>query len=176
MNLSKRSFLALAAIGWADGALQRIEQAGLLHAAKEAGLSEADLAEVEKATKEKTTLDQIDLSGMTDYDKAFTYALASWFASLDGVVSTSEHTLLVDIGKKLGLADSICKRAQAVAFDIACLPQGGRPDKYDFQKLGARLTERMPQLKSVPPPKAAPTPAPEAPKAEAPKTEPPKAD
>ena len=30
-------------------------------------------------------------------------------------------------------------------FD-ACLPQGGRPDKYDFQKLVFRLKERMPQL------------------------------
>ena len=57
MKLSKRSFMALAAIGWADGALQRIEQAGLLRAAKEANLDEADLAEIEKATKTKTSLD-----------------------------------------------------------------------------------------------------------------------
>lgn len=144
MNLSKRSFLALAAIGWADGALQRIEQAGLLRAAKEAGLSEADLADVAKATKEKITLDAIDLSGMTEWEQIHTYALASWFASLDGVVSTSEHSLLVDVGDKLGLDEKLRKRAQAAAFDVACLPDGGRPDKYDFAKLNARLVERLP--------------------------------
>jgi hypothetical protein len=146
MKLSKRSFLALAAIGWADGALQRIEQAGLLRAAKEAGLDEADLADVEKATKSKTTLDELDLGGMSEWDQVLTYALASWFASLDGVVSTSEHSLLVDIGNKHGLAEGLRKRAQAAAFDIACLPEGGRPDKYDFGKLSTRLAERLPQI------------------------------
>ncbi|MFO0735961.1 MAG: hypothetical protein U0270_08775 [Labilithrix sp.] len=145
MNLSKRSFLALAAIGWADGALQRIEQAGLLRAAKASGLSDADLAEVEHATKTKTTLDELDLGGMSEWDQVLTYALASWFASLDGVVSTSEHTLLVDIGNKLGLDEKLRKRAQSAAFDIACLPDG-RPDKYDFDKLTARLAERLPQI------------------------------
>lgn len=146
MKLSKRSFLALAAIGWADGALQRIEQAGLLRAAQTAGLDAADLAEIEHATKNKTTLDELDLGGMSEWDQVLTYALASWFASLDGVVSTSEHSLLVDIGNKLGLSDGLRKRAQAVAFDIACLPEGGRPDKYDFDKLTARLAERLPQI------------------------------
>lgn len=146
MKLSKRSFMALAAIGWADGALQRIEQAGLLRAAKEANLDEADLAEIEKATKTKTSLDELDLGGMSEWDQVLTYALASWFASLDGVVSTSEHALLVDIGNKLGLSEALRKRAQAAAFDIACLKDGGRPDKYDFGKLTARLAERLPQL------------------------------
>lgn len=144
MKLSKRSFLALAAIGWADGAMQRIEQAGLLRAAKAASLPEAELAEVERATKEKATLDAVDLSGMTEWEQIQTYALASWFASLDGVVSTSEHSLLVDLGNKLGLDEKLRKRAQSAAFDVACLPDGGRPEKYDFVKLSARLAERLP--------------------------------
>lgn len=146
MKLSKRSFLALAAIGWADGALQRIEQAGLLRAAKEAGLEGADLTDVESATKQKTSLEDLDLGGMSDWDQVVTYALACWFASLDGVVSTSEHSLLVDIGNKLGLDEKLRKRAQAAAFDVACLPEGGRPDKYDFAKLSTRLAERLPQV------------------------------
>ena len=72
MELPKQAFLALAAIGWVDGSLQRIES--------------------------------------------------------------------------VGLAAPLRVRAAAVANDIACLPEGGRPERYDFQKLAARLKERMPHL------------------------------
>jgi hypothetical protein len=146
MNLPKQSFLALAAIGWADGALQRVEAVGLLRAAKEAGVAGADLVEIETAAKQKTTLDAVDVAGMSQWDQVLTYALAAWFAQLDGVVSTSEHTTLVGLGEKLGLAEPLRKRAASAAHDIACLPEGGRPDRYDFQKLAARLKEKMPQL------------------------------
>lgn len=146
MNLRKESFLALAAIGWADGSLQRIEATGLLRAAKECGLADADLAAVEAAIKQKVTLDGLELGGMTTWDQVLTYALAAWFAQLDGVVSTSEHTTMKELGDKLGLADGLRKRAAAAAYDVACLPDGGKPERYDFVKLGARLKERLPQL------------------------------
>jgi hypothetical protein len=146
MKLSKNSFLALAAIGWVDGSLQRIEAVGLLRAAKEAGVEGDDFAEVEKATKNKIALDDIDVAGMSQWDQVLTYALAAWFAQLDGVVSTSEHTTMQTLGDKLGLDPALRKRAAVAAHDIACLPEGGRPERYDFQKLVARLAERMPQL------------------------------
>ena len=147
MKLPKQSFLSLAAIGWVDGSLQRIEATGLLRAAKEAELSAEDFAEVEKATKTAIALDGLDLGGMSEWDQVLTYALAAWFAQLDGVVSTSEATTMVTLGDKLGLADPLRKRAAAVAYDIACLPEGGRPERYDFQKLATRLRERLPQVK-----------------------------
>jgi hypothetical protein len=140
------SFLALAAIGWADGSLQRIEREGLLRAAKECGIEGADLATLEKASTEHRSLDGVELGGLTRWEQVLTYALASWFAALDGVISTSEQETLVTIGNQLGLDDSLRKRASAAANDIACLPGGGRPDRYDFVKLVARLKERLPQL------------------------------
>lgn len=146
MKLSKGSFLALAAIGWADGSLQRVESVGLLRAAKEAGLSAGDLAVVEKAAKEKTILDEIDLGEMSEWEGVLTYALASWFASLDGIASTDEIAVLKALGDRIGVADGVRKRAQAAAFDIACLPEGGRPDRYDFDKLAAQLAKKLPQL------------------------------
>jgi hypothetical protein len=146
MKLSKQPFLALAAIGWIDGSLQKVEAVGLVRAAREAGLEGDDLAAVEKATKEKVTLDAADVGGMSEWEQVLTYALAAWFAQLDGVVSTSEHTSLVALGEKLGLKEALRKRAAAVANDIACLPEGGRPERYDFDKLAARLKERMPQV------------------------------
>ncbi len=145
-QLPLQSFLALAAIGWADGSLQRIEREGLLRAAKECGLSSEDLAAVERASKEQKTLDGVELGGMSRWEQVLTYALASWFAALDGVVSTSEHETMVKVGDKLGLDAALRARAGAAANDIACLPGAGRPERYDFVKLVARLHERLPQL------------------------------
>jgi hypothetical protein len=140
------SFLALAAIGWADGSLQRIEREGLLRAAKECGITGDDLVLLEKAAKEHRTLEGVDLGGLSRWEQVLTYALASWFAALDGVISTSEHETMTRIGDQLRLDPLLRVRASAAANDIACLPGGGRPDRYDFVKLAARLRERLPQL------------------------------
>jgi hypothetical protein len=83
---------------------------------------------------------------MSRWEQVLTFALAAWFAALDGVISTSEHETMVAIGEKLGLDEALRTRAAAAANDIACLPGAGRPERYDFVKLVARLHERMPQL------------------------------
>lgn len=145
-KLPVQSFLALAAIGWSDGSLQRIESAGLVRAAKECGLEGDELAKVEAATKTKSSLEGVDLRGLSRWEQVLTYALASWFAALDGVVSTSEHDTLVKVGDQLGLDQPMRVRATTAANDIACLPGGGKPERYDFVKLVDRLKERMPQL------------------------------
>jgi hypothetical protein len=145
-KLSLQSFLALAAIGWADGSLTRIEHDGLLRAAKECGIAGDELAQVEKASKERRTLKGVKLGGMSRWEQVLTYALAAWFAALDGVISTSEHETMVAVGDKLGLDEALRVRAAAAANDMACLPGAGRPERYDFVKLVARLHERLPQL------------------------------
>jgi hypothetical protein len=145
-NLPKQSFLALVAIGWVDGQLQRVEVTGLMRAAKEAGLPPDAIADIDAATKKQLDLSTLDFAGLTDWEKVLTYALGAWIAQVDGVVSTSEFDMLGELGTKLDLAEPLRKRATAVANDIACLPEGGKPDKYDFQKLMVRLKERMPQL------------------------------
>jgi hypothetical protein len=145
-KLPLQSFLALAAIGWADGSLQRIEREGLVRAAAECGLGPDELKEVERAAKEHSSLDGVQLGGLSRWEQVLTYAIASWFAALDGVVSTSEHDTLMRVGDELGLDPALRTRATAAANDIACLPGGGKPDRYDFVKLVARLKERLPQL------------------------------
>jgi uncharacterized membrane protein YebE (DUF533 family) len=143
--LPKESFLALVAIGWVDGQLQRVEITGLLRAAKEAGLDDAALGEVQAATKKPMDLSELDFGKLSQWDQVLTFALGAWIAQVDGVVSTSEHDLLGALGDRLGLPDPLRKRAAVAAYDVACLPDG-RPERYDFQKLVARLKERMPQL------------------------------
>ena len=147
-KLPLASFLALAAIGWADGSLQRIEREGLARAAAACGVTGTDLTTLERAALEHRTLDGVDLGGLSRWEQVLTYALASWFAALDGVISTSEHETMVHIGDKLGLDSALRARAAAAANDIACLPGAGRPDRYDFVKLVERLRERLPQLAS----------------------------
>ena len=147
ITLPKQSFLALAAVGWADGSLQRNEATGLLRAAKECGVAGDDLAEVEHAIKTKTAIESVaSSSGLSQWQTVLTYALASWLAKLDGVQSTDESDALGKLGESLGLDKALRQRAAAAANDIACLPEGGRPERYDFAKLAARLKERMPQL------------------------------
>lgn len=145
-TLPLASFLALAAIGWADGSLQRVEREGLLRAARECGIAGEELVQLERASKEHQTLDGVDLGGLSRWEQVLTYALASWFAALDGVISTSEHETMTRVGDQLHLDPLLRVRASAAANDIACLPGGGRPDRYDFVKLVARLRERLPQL------------------------------
>lgn len=146
MALATRSFLALAAVGWADGSLQRIEATGILRAAKEWGISDQDVVEIEAALKNRSLkIDDLELGGMSQWDQVLTYALAAWLAQLDGVVSTDENSVLVSLAEKLGLAENVRKRAFAAVYDIACLPDGGKPEKYDFAKLTARLAERLPR-------------------------------
>ncbi len=146
MTLPKQSFLALAAVGWADGSLQKVEAAGLLRAARDSGLSDADVAAVEAATKSRPKLGDLDLAGMSSWEQVLTFALGAWLAQADGVVSTDEHETLRALGDALGLADPLRKRAAVAAYDVACLPEAGRPERFDLAKLEARLRERLPQL------------------------------
>jgi hypothetical protein len=145
-TLPSQSFVALAAVGWADGRLTRAEAVALVEAAKKHGLAGDELAAVEASTKNKIALDAFDPGKMSVLDCVVTYALASWLARLDGVQSTSESEVLKKLGERLGLDDAIQQRAAGAAFDIAVLPEGGRPERYDFTKLIARLRERLPQF------------------------------
>lgn len=145
IKLPKQSFLALAAVAWSDGRYQKNEGAALLRAAKECGVEGGDLTALEAATKQRTDLAAFEPGDLTEWDKVLTYALAAWIALLDGVVSTEEHESLRALAKRLDLSNALRERAAAAAFDVSVLPDG-RPDKYDFGKLVARLHERMPQL------------------------------
>ncbi|MBK8258990.1 MAG: TerB family tellurite resistance protein [Polyangiaceae bacterium] len=144
-TLPKESFLALAAVAWADGTYQKNEGTALLRAAKEHGIEGDALAELESATKQRTSLESVHFESLSEWDKVLTYALAAWIALLDGIVSTEEHASLRALAGRLGLSAAHRERAGAAAFDVSVLPDG-RPDKYDFVKLTARLRERMPQF------------------------------
>lgn len=144
--LPKQAFIALAAVGWADGSLRRSEAQGLVEAAKKLGLEGDDLAGVEACTTTPVALEAFDPGDMAEWDRVMTYALATWLARLDGVQSTSETKTLKTLGDRLDIGAPVRDRAASAAFDVAVLPEGGRPDRYDFAKLVARLKEKLPKI------------------------------
>ena len=150
LKLSRDSFLAITAVAWADGLLRAKETKALLRAAKECGLDEQDMAAVEAAAREGVSLEGVNLEGLTGWEKAVTYAIAYWLAKVDGVVNTEELSHLKQLGARLGLPQPKLDAAASAAFDVACLPGGHRPEKYDFAALAERLRTKLPSL-SLPP-------------------------
>lgn len=145
-TLPKEAFIALAALGWADGSIRPAEKAGLLKAASSCGVSGGDLSAVEAALSTETKLEGFVPGDMSDWQRLLTYGLAVWLARLDGVQSTDESDLLRDLAKRLDLDKAKTERASAAAFDVFCLPEGGRPDRFDFVALEKRMREKLPHL------------------------------
>jgi uncharacterized membrane protein YebE (DUF533 family) len=148
-KLSRDVFLALCAIGWADGELDREEADGILRAASESGLSLEELHEVEEATKTKRGLDTLDRKRLTPLERTFVYATAIWLARIDGSVDPDEKAALHKLGDLLALPDGIRTHASAAALETAQLPTGDRPARYDLNRLKERLWERLSKAQSA---------------------------
>jgi tellurite resistance protein len=146
MALPQEAFLALAALAWADGSVRPREKTGLLGAAASCGIGGDDLDGIEAALATETKLDAFVPGDMTDWERLLTYAVAVWLARLDGVQSTEESDVLRDLAKRLDLDKGKTERAAAAANDVSCLPEGGRPDRFDFVALDKRLREKLPHL------------------------------
>jgi len=149
-KLPPESFVAIAAVAWADGRMSKDEAAGLVHAAKTLGLEGDALANVERATKESVSLDAFDESGLSDWERLLTYGLANWLARLDGVKAGAEIESLRALAPKLESVEITpfkLQHAASVAFDVAMQPDGRRPEKYDFAKFESSLRERLPSVK-----------------------------
>ena len=113
------------------------------------------MAEVEAAAKSGVDLTTLDLSDLSNAERGLTYAMAMWLAKVDGVVNTEELKALRILGKRLDLPEPKLKAAASAALDVACLPGGNRPEKFEFRALETRLAEKLPALmqRSEPPPR-----------------------
>lgn len=149
-TLPPESFVALAAVAWADGRMSKDEAAGLLTAAKRYGLDGDALSAVERATKEKVELESFDASSLSTWDRLLTYGFANWLSRLDGVQGGSEIASLRALARKLESAevtDFKLRSAASTAFDVAVLPDGQRPERYDFAAFEAKLLVKFPKAK-----------------------------
>ena len=144
-GLNRQVFLALATVAWADGNLAPAERDGILQAARNAGFSEEALASLGQAIQSPVQLSALDLSKLSALDRVFVYATAEWLARLDGVVEQSETAALQQLGDYLMLAERVRGKARETSMEIAQLPSGDRPDRYDLVKLRELLDQRMRQ-------------------------------
>jgi uncharacterized membrane protein YebE (DUF533 family) len=142
-RLGRDVFLALAAIGWADGKLDEEEADAIVRTALEEGLELEEIAEIEEATKHPIDLDTIDRSQMSKADRLFVYAVASWMTRLDGEMSADEVKKLVQLGEALKVPSKPREHADAITQEIADLEEGDRPHRYDLKKLRDTIGERL---------------------------------
>lgn len=142
-RLGRDVFLALAAIGWADGKLDAEEADAIVRTALEEGLELDEIEEIEKATKEPVEMEVIDRSKMSKEDRLFVYAVAAWMTRLDGVVDAKELAALDSLGEKLKVPEAARRSADHIAQEIAMLPEGDRPLRFDLPRLRKVIAERL---------------------------------
>src|SRR3954468_6320622 len=131
-RLGRDVFLALAAIGWADGHLDPDEADAIVRTAAEEGLPIEEIAEIEEATKKPVDIGTIDRANLTKEDRLFVYAVASWMTRLDGEVAKEELATLAKLGDALKISEPARQHVDTLAQEIAELPAGDRPDRYDL--------------------------------------------
>jgi uncharacterized membrane protein YebE (DUF533 family) len=142
-RLAKDVFVALAAIAWADGELDPEEADAIVRAAVDEGLELEEIAEIESVTQHRIDLGRVERAGLSKEDKLFIYALASWIARIDGKVTDEEQRALASLGDKLGVPERPRAAVEQVAREVAEMPEGDRPARYDLAKVRRLLAERL---------------------------------
>lgn len=142
-KLSKDVFIALASVAWADGHRDAEEADAIVRAAVETGLDLDEIEAIETATKAPVELGKIDLTGLAREDRVFVYAIACWIARLDGRVTDEESATLSSLGDQLGVPERPQAVAEALVREVAALPEGDRPVRYDLGRLRELIGEKL---------------------------------
>jgi uncharacterized membrane protein YebE (DUF533 family) len=141
-RLGRDVYIALAAVGWADGELDREEADAIVRTALEEGLDITEIAEIEAATKQRVDLGVIDRKNLSKEDRLFVYGVACWLTRLDGVVSVAEQQALEDLGEALKIPEKPRKIVDGIAQEVA--NQGNdRPSRYDLVGLRRAIGSRL---------------------------------
>ena len=142
-RLGRDVFIALAAIGWADGQLDTDEADAIVRTALEEGLDLEEIAEIEHATKERVDIGVIDRGNLSKEDRLFVYAVASWMTRLDGKVDAGETEALSKLGDALKVPEAPRIHADDIAREVAEMSEGDRPSRYDLPRLRKVIGERL---------------------------------
>jgi uncharacterized membrane protein YebE (DUF533 family) len=141
-RLGRDVYIALAAVGWADGNLDQEEADAIVRTALDEGLDISEIAEIEAATKERVDLGVIDRKNLSKEDRLFVYAVACWLTRLDGVVTEAETKALHALAEALKIPDKPRVIVDGIAQEIA--NQGDdRPLRYDLVGLRRAIGDRL---------------------------------
>lgn len=141
--LNRQVFLALATVAWADGQLAPDERDGILQAARSAGFNDADVDALSKSIEVPVSLSSLTLRKLSALDRVFVYAMAEWLARIDNQLDPKEQVALDELGAFLMLSERVRTKARDAAQEIARLPTGNRPDRFDLVGLRSLLEQRM---------------------------------
>jgi hypothetical protein len=153
MKLGKNVFLALAAVGTANGEVSTDELEGLAHAARECGIEGAELDEIKAAARtSKGNFTEVGHLRLTPEERLFTYAIATWLVRINGIVMPEEKLALMKLGDALLLADGDRTRASTASFKVWELDQNVRPQRFDIGALAERIRLALAESMQPPPP------------------------
>src|SRR5262245_3696344 len=141
-RLGRDVYIALAAVGWADGKLDPDEADAIVRAALDEGLELADIAEIEEATKKPVDIGIVDQK-LSKEDRLYVYGIAAWIAKMDGVVTDGETTALGKLAGALKIPDRPREIVMKIVGDIAALSGDKRPARYDLAELRRVIGERL---------------------------------
>ncbi|MET0790523.1 MAG: hypothetical protein ABW061_03300 [Polyangiaceae bacterium] len=141
-GLGRDVYIALAAVGWADGHLDQEEADAIVRTALEEGLEIDEIAEIEEATKNPVDIGVIDRKNLSKEDRLFVYGVASWITRLDGVVTEAEQLALQKLGEALKVPEKPRAVVDGIAQDVANASDE-RPDRYDLLALRRIISERL---------------------------------
>jgi uncharacterized membrane protein YebE (DUF533 family) len=136
-------YIALAAVGWADGHLDPDEADAIVKTAVEEGLELDEIAEIEEATKAPVDIGELERRGLSKEDRLFVYAVASWMTWLDGEVTDTEKAALAKLGDALKVPEKPREHADAIMREVAHQSDDIRPARYDLRALRAIIGERL---------------------------------
>ena len=139
-KLGRDVFLALAAVGWADGQLTPEGADAIVRTALDEGLELDEIREIEEATKNPVDVGVVDRMAMSKADRLYVYAVAAWIANLDGKVTDKEAEALAKLGAALKVPEAPRRHADEIMKQIA--QEGDRPARFDLSRLRTTLAER----------------------------------
>ncbi|MBN2193671.1 MAG: hypothetical protein JW751_12710 [Polyangiaceae bacterium] len=144
LTIGRDTLVALAAVAWADGIMAPEEARGIRAAARQLGLGEDDQHTIEHAIEFRIEVSEVETLRMNRLTRLFTFAIASWIATLDGKVTVEEETALRALGDRLGLSSVARERAKTVAVAIG--QANSAIEAYDLVKLRSRLSVGLSQI------------------------------
>jgi uncharacterized membrane protein YebE (DUF533 family) len=148
-KLGTEVFLALAAVGWADGHLDESEADAIVRTALEEGLEIEEISRIEDAVKEPLELGSLDLSQMAKEDRLFVYAVASWITAVDGTVDEAETAALGQLGDALRIPQKPREIAGEIAKAIGEIDGGQEAVFFNLPKLRRTIKKRLGQAQAM---------------------------
>jgi hypothetical protein len=137
--LGRDVYLALAAVGWADGQLTSEAADAIVRTALEEGIELDVVSEIEAATKKPIDVGVVDRMRMSKSDRLYVYAVASWIAALDGSPGEKAQGALKKLARELGVPEAPRVHADAIMREIAT--QDDRPARFDLRTLRRTLDD-----------------------------------